>query len=173
MMGREAMFSEPKVTLRNYISYFVSPWHVWFREIGYPELDLLRFEDGEWAIIQFLQAPIIPAETPWTYVLTKLRHVEISPWVCKKYAENLDLERRHVWDELERQERRAAEDKRADDLHCEDVSERMFKAIRGNDDLMNRIAKNGLGETSLPKLFRHVPKHHFRKDKKKCSPFTS
>lgn len=156
-------FSEPRVTARNYVSYFVSPYHVWCREAGYPELDVVRYEDGEWALIQYHRSPVVPSLTPWTTVLTKMRHVELSPWVITKWAQNLDLERRHIWDELEAKEKAAAAEYEQNVRHGQDLADQQFKVIRGNPALMERIARNGLKEIGLFQMSRHIPKHFYRK----------
>lgn len=156
-------FSSPRVTAKNYVSYFVSPFHVWCREAGYPELDVVTFDDGEWELIQYHRSPVVPALTPWTTVLTKMRHVEISPWIIQKWAMNLDLERKHVWDELERNEKEAALEQQRTERHSEDIAERQFRSIRQNPALMERIARNGLREIGLMQMARHIPRHFYRK----------
>jgi len=163
------MIPAPVMTEADYISYMVSPYNIWFRDLGYPELDIVEYEDGEWAIIQYLRSPVVPCLTPWNHVLTKLRHVEKSYWVCKKWAEQLDLEKRHVWEQQEASERRAREEQAFEDRRAEDWATQAFTSIRNNPGLMERIAKNGLGEIGLRQLARHIPNHHYRKDSKKCS----
>lgn len=163
-------FIEPKVTCENYVSYFVSPYNAWFKEWGYPLLDINRYEDGEFEIIQFHSVPLIPAEVQWSRVLMGFRNMEINPWMIKKYTENLDLERRHAWDELEKSEERARQQQLADELHVQDSAMRKFEAIRRNPDLMERIARNGIQEIGLRQLARHIPNHRYRADKKKEVP---
>lgn len=156
------MTTRPHVTHGNYQSYMVSGYNTWFSEMGYPELDILTFEDGEWSIIQYHRQPIVPTLTPWSHVLTKMRHIEPSWDICRKWAEQLDLEKRHVWEEQEKLEARARQELAAEERHAKDFTDRAYTAIRSNPDLMNRIAKNGLGEMGLRQMARRIPNHHYR-----------
>lgn len=162
------MYSSPRVTQAGYISYMVSPWNIWFRGMGYPRLDVLTYEDGEWSIIEYLRTPVVPDLTPWHHVLMNIRHTEISHDFCKKYVENLDLEKRYVWDEQDRIEERMRQELLREELHSIDFSNRAFAAIKQNPDLMERIAKNGIGEASLFNLSKRIPKQRFRKAPKKA-----
>lgn len=153
------MFSDPKITLNNYVSYFVSPYNVWFRELGHPQLDIQIYEDGEWSIIQFFKSPVIPSLTPWNHVMTKMRHVEINPWICKKLIDNIDVEKRFVWDEQDRKDRAARDADKAERRHVEDLANRQLQVIKNSPNLMNRIVKHGLKEMSLKNLIKHVPSH--------------
>lgn len=157
------MISTPKVTLANHISHMVSPYHVWFRELGYPQLDIVEFHDGEWAIRQFLRSPVVPHRTPWQWVLTKMRNVDKSYWICKKYAEQLDLEKKHFWDAQEKKEQQDMRDAESRELAFEANVENTMKSIRKNDALLNRVAKNGLKELGLRQLAKHIPNHHYRR----------
>ena len=163
------MFTSAKVTTNNYVSYMVTPYNAWFRSWGYPRLDLNIYDDGEWEIIEYLRSPVVPALTPWHRVLMDIRNTEINPWFCKKYVENLDVEKQHVWDELDRNEERHRQALYAEELHATDFAERAFKAIKQNPELMERIAKNGLGEIDLFKLSKHIPNQRFRKAPKKTT----
>lgn len=161
------MFIEPRVTQENYVSYFVSKYNCWFASWGYPLLDINQYQDGSWEIIEFLRSPVVPCLTPWHRVLMDIRHVEINPWWCKRYVENLDLEKRHVWDELERNEERQRQETFAEEIHAKDFTDRAFAAIKGNPDLMDRIARNGTGEIDLFKISKQIPNWRFRKAPKK------
>ncbi len=151
-----------EVTTANYVSYFVSPYNVWFKDMGYPELDVIQYRDGEWHIIQHLRSPVVPALTPWQTVLSKLRHVEKTYSVMYRYANQLDIEKREVWANQERIEKKAREDLAREEKHAEDIATQQFKAIKGNDALMQRIAKNGLGEIGLRRLAKNIPNHFYR-----------
>lgn len=156
------MFSE-KGIYADTVSYFCSPYHVWCCELGYPELDVVEFKDGEKALIQYHRSPVIPALTPWNYVLTKIRNVDITPAFIKHYADKLNLENRHVWDEMDAKDKKLDEEQAARERHDKDIAERRYECIRGNDALMQRISRNGLGEMNLRQMARHIPNHHYRK----------
>jgi hypothetical protein len=160
------MFLEPKVTCSNYVSYFFSPYHRWFEEWGYPQLDIVLQDSGAWGIIQTFNTPVIPSLTKWNWVVLPMKNREINPWIAKKYVENLDLERQYAWDEVERREKEWQTQLFREQLHLDDMRLRMFNAIKGNPDLMNRIAKNGLGEARLSRISRQIPNFRFRKDSK-------
>jgi len=155
-------FRAAGVTQANYISYLVSPYHVWFVDMGYPELDIKTFEDGEWSLIQYLNSPTVPSMTRWQYVLTGIRRTEISPWWCRKYAENLDLEKRHVWAEIEAKERALEEETKGRERHDQDIAARRHETIMRNRFLVDRISRNGLQEMNLRQISKHIPNHCFR-----------
>lgn len=160
----------PGVRTNTYVSYMCSPYHVWFQAMGYPRLDLNIYEDGEWEIIEFLRTPVVPSLTPWHRVLMDIRHTEISYDFCKKYVENLDLEKRHVWDEMDRKDEQDKRDLFKQEMHVADFQKRAFQAVSQNPALMERIAKNGMQELSLRNLSRHIPNFRFRKETKKRTP---
>lgn len=161
------MYSEPG---NHYgFSSMTSPWHVWFVEMGYPRLDINKYDDGEFEIIEYLRTPVIPSLTPWHRVLMGVRHQEITPWFCEKYVSNLDLEKRHVWDECDRRDEEVKRELFEQDMHVADFSKRAFEAVKNNPDLMERIAREGLGAMSLRALSRKIPNHRFRKAAKKPS----
>lgn len=157
------MLDTPKVTLANYVSYMVSPYNAWFRDLGYPELDVISYDDGEWAIIQYHKSPVIPHLTPWSFVLKRIRHLEKSPAVFKKYTDQLDLEKRHVWAKQDADDRELSRSLDEEDRRFEDKSKRIVDSVMRNDDLVQRVARNGLGELSLRSISRHIPNHRFRR----------
>jgi hypothetical protein len=130
--------------------------------MGYPELDIVQYRDGEWAIIQYMRSPVVPCLTPWQVVLSKMRHVEKTYSVMHKYASQLDIEKRSVWANQERIEKKAKDDLAREERHANDIADRQFKVIKGNSALMERIAKNGLGEMGLRQLAKRIPNHHYR-----------
>jgi hypothetical protein len=140
------------------LSYMVSEFHSWFVEMGYPELDILRYDDGEWHIIQYYNRPVVPALTRWQPVLGPMRNVLITRSFCEKYVKDLDITKKAFWareeaktKEVEREH--AAEEKRR--VEYVDVAHR---AITKNPNLMNRIASKGIQEMDIPSIARHVPR---------------
>jgi hypothetical protein len=153
----------PAVTVSNYISYMVTPYNRCFAALGYPELDIQEWDDGEWAILQYHKAPIIPSLTPWSYVLQKMRHVPKTMGTFKRWTDQLDLEKRHIWAEQEASERRARESAEADDRHQSEFRDKAFNIIKRNPHLMERVAKNGLQELKLSNISRNIPNACFRR----------
>jgi hypothetical protein len=87
-------------------SYMVSDYHRLFVEMGYPELDILKYPDGEWHIIQYYSRPIIPCLTKWQVVLGPMRNVDISRGFLEKYIRQCDITKRAFWDREERKTHR-------------------------------------------------------------------
>lgn len=140
------------------ISYMTTPYNRRFAAFGYPELDIKEWEDGEKAIIQYHQCPIIPSLTKWSYVLTKLRNVDITDGFIVQWTGRLDMEKQHFWDEEEKLRQKMLETQAYEDRRAHDYGERAFKAVRQNPALMERIARNGLKELGLLKILRNIPK---------------
>jgi hypothetical protein len=148
-----------QITANNYVSYFCSRYYPWFLDLGYPRLDVIEYTDGEWGIIQMESGPIIPAETKWRLVLQGIRNVEISWSFIRKYVHMIDNQRREYWDREAARSRAVEAEYEAKEDAAVDRAERVFQAIKRNDGLMNRIARNGLSEMDPRRLARHVPKH--------------
>jgi hypothetical protein len=151
--------SSPGVRSHNYISYVQSPWHIWFQELGYPQLDINRFPDGEWSVIEYYNAPIIPAETRWCTVLSGMRNIEISVGFIEKYVLDLDSTKKAVWEREEKKTQAVLAEAAAREQHAERMAEAAKQAIVRNPDLMERIAENGLQEMDLTRIARHIPRH--------------
>lgn len=139
-----------------YPSKMVSDYYVWCHDMGYPELDIVRYPDGEWAIIQYLNRPIIPCLTKWNFVLKGIRHTEVTPHFIKTYADKLNLEKRTVWEEQANTERLALEETLYEERRAEDRAEQFAAGIRGNDALIQRIARNGLRELNPRRMLNNV-----------------
>jgi hypothetical protein len=144
-------------------SSVVGRWNRTFRSIGYPELDLIEYADGEKAIIQYMHTPIIPSLTKWSFVLQGLRNVEITKSWCKYWAEKLDINKRGVWDELERGEKENLRQQLEEDRRSEDFAERMLKGVKNNPDLMERVVKNGLQELNPRRMLNHISRSRLGK----------
>lgn len=136
-----------------------SDHYVWFWDMGYKELDLRRYEDGEYAIIQYLNTPIIPSLTRWNFVLKGIRNTEITYDFCKKYAEQLDLEKHTVWEEDAKAMRRHREQTEFEERRANDMADQWLKGIVNNPDLMERIAKNGFKELDPRRMMNQIPRY--------------
>lgn len=135
------------------------PWYAWCVELGYPNLDVQQWPDGEWALIEFYNAPIIPGNTRWNFVLQDLRNIEITPGFLAAYTRKLDLQRQQAWADLEAKEKAQDEEKAKLDAHAEDTAERAKNVILNTPSLVERIAENGLKEMDLEKIIKHIPRH--------------
>ena len=144
-------------------SFMVSPWHRVFCALGYPELDLRTYEDGEHAIVQYLHKPIIPGLAQSQVVLAGLRNVDISEAFLKHWAERLDLTKRGIWADVDRTEKEHMRQMKEEERRSEDFATRMLDGVKRNPDLMNRIAKNGLKELDPRRMINHIPKYKLGK----------
>ncbi len=147
----------------DYPSKMVSKYYCWCKDQGYPELDVTRYDDGEWALIQYHQTPLIPSLTRWSFVLQGLRNMEITPVIIKKYADQLNLEKQHVWAEQDRADREAIRQAKEEDRRSEDFATRMLAGVKQNPALMERIYKNGFKELNPMRMLNQIPRYRLGK----------
>lgn len=147
----------------NYISAAQSKYHVWFQTMGYPELDIMQYPSGEWDIIQYYNAPIIPSMTRWQMVLGPMRNQEITYGFCAKYIQQLDIQKRAFWAREEAKTKAVLDEGEKGDKRAVEFADRATKAVMKNPELVKRIAKNGLKEIDLRYLSRRIPQHELIK----------
>lgn len=140
------------------MSSMYSKYHKWFVELGYPQLDINEYEDGEWSIIEFLNSPVVPALCRWNVILGGMRNIIPSYSFCEKYVQMLDTQKRYYWDMEELKTRQA--EMSADDVerHGEDLAARAHHIATHNPLLMERIARNGMQELELKNIAKHIPR---------------
>jgi hypothetical protein len=141
-----------------YPSYMCSQWWTWFVDLGYPHLDIARYEDGSWDIIQYLNSPVVPCLTRHQLVLGTMHNVAITPGFVEKYVKKLYTSRREFWDREREKTRQVEDEGRKRELHAEEFATIGAHAITQNPDLMERIGKNGLQEMDIDRIGRHVPR---------------
>ena len=134
-----------------------SDYHHWFVEMGYPELDIVEYQDGSWDIIQFIGQTIVPAEAKWQVVLGGIKNRVKSYGFCEHWAKKLDNTKRHFWEEQDKERETHLAKALDQDKHVEDLAERMSYVVTNTPTLMDRIAKKGPGEMLLHKVAEHVP----------------
>ena len=138
-------------------SHICSKYYKWFVEMGYPQLDINQYIDGSWSIIEYENSPLIPSMTRWRMVLGVMKNIEISYGFVKKYVEEIDLQKKAIWDRAERASAEADKVAAEKEAHQYEYADKAFEIMRRNPDLMERIAENGLSEMSLDKIAEHVP----------------
>lgn len=138
-------------------SYIVSEYHRMFCKLGYPELDLRVYPDGETWVIQYYNRPIIPALTKWQTVLGPLRNVLVTESFIREWVEKLDITKKAFWAREEQKTREVEEEWDSVERQKVDRVERAHKAIMRNPNLVERMARNGIHEMDIPSLARHVP----------------
>ncbi len=152
------IYAKEGVTALNYVSYFCSRYHPWFVELGYPQLDINEYPDGEWEIIEYHRSPVVPAETPFQVVLRGMRNISITKSFIEKYVAQIDPRKAAFWERENGKTKVVLAEAEARERNALELSERATKAITQNPDLMNRIAKNGLGEMDVDQIRRHIPR---------------
>lgn len=142
---------------RSYPSRAVSDYYCWFVHMGYPQLDVVEYPDGEWAILEYQNTPIIPCLTKYKVVLSGLRNIEKTYGFCKNYVNQLDPMKPHFWAREEEKTSAMWREHLALDRHREDSVEHAFQAIKRNPDMMDRIARNGVAEMNLWNIRKNIP----------------
>lgn len=151
-----------------YPSYMCSPWYTWMCELGYPQLDIKKFNDGSWAIIQYLNSPVVPSMTKWQIVLGYMENVDITPSFVANYVELCNLQKQAFWDNEELRSKAAEMEHDAVERHAEDIASRYAGACARNPALVDRVMKNGVSEILPWKIRQHVPRHKLIGEKTPC-----
>jgi len=146
-----ATFSHPE--------YVWSKWHHWFVDMGYPLLDINRYQDGEWGIIQWLKYPVIPAFTECRSVLSGLKNVDITRGFVEKFTKSLDVQRGEFWANQEARSKAVEDEHARGERHAEEITDAATGAIMNNPDLCERIMENGLEEIHPLKIAKHIPSY--------------
>ncbi len=134
------------------IPAFCSQYYPMFVELGHPELDIRVFDDGEWAILEMYNAPIIPALVKWKYVLTGLRNLPITRTFVEKYLKQIDPRSSEFWALQDAKSQEADANADAIERKQAELSERAYEVIRGNESLCERLAQNGERELNMDRL---------------------
>ena len=141
-----------------YDSYILSRHYPMFVEHGFPQLDIRQWPDGEWAVREFVRAPVVPSLTPWRYVLKGLRNVEISwPFI----AAQLSLVDPRARGFLARHEAETARMEHERAVAENEKAERVLalgKQLSKNDDLMNDAARMGIAAFDLAHIGKTIYK---------------
>lgn len=136
----------------------VSKYHRWFRELGYEQLDIREYGNGEWEIIQYENTPIVPSLTRYQTVLGPIRNVLPTLGFVEKYTKQCDMNRAEFWAREEAKSRAVELEHAATQKHAEDHAERAAKAVTRNPDLMERISRKGIQEMDLSNISKHIPR---------------
>ncbi len=137
-------------------SWMVSPWWRVCRDVGYPELDVRQYSDGSWALIQYMQSPIVPSLTRWQPVLMDIRNIEISASFIKKKADELNLERGHIWDDVAKNERRIRSEIDFEEDRADKIADAKLAVLKRAPGLMDRVMRRGMKELDPRKMLQHL-----------------
>lgn len=144
-----------------YPSSVVSPWYVWFCEMGYPELDIRKFDDAEWAIIHYLNSPLIPSEYRWQWAFQGFQNMEITFDTLRKFVLSIDVTKKEFWDREEKRSEEIGRETDRREAHQQDIVTRAANAIMHNRGLIERVMKEGLRAIDLAHIRRHIPNYRF------------
>lgn len=145
-----------------YNNAMTSQYYPWFVEMGYPQLDVQFYPDGEWSIIEFENAPLVPCLTKWRVIFSGFRNVEFNKSFVKKMIEMIDLEKREYWERLEEEEKERQEQEENALNARADLHARAAQELCKNDRLMERAAKQGPSAFSLDSILREMSPHQVR-----------
>jgi hypothetical protein len=134
----------------------VGPYYEICCDLGYPQCDIVKYQDGEWAVIAYDNAPLCPSLTRWRVISSGIRHKEITHGLVAKLILESDPMRERLWKREEENSRRIAEEHAAAQRHREDVLGEAAKVMARTDGLMQRVAKNGIGELDLGTIASHI-----------------
>ncbi len=130
-------------------------WHI-MRDLGFPQLDIKRWDDGEWAVLEYQNAPLVPSLTKWKYVLTKIRNTEITESFLRRYLWQIDPRTKAFW---EKDERERVEQEKARQYYENEKAERIMalgKELAKNDDLMDKAYRMGPAAFDLENIGRKI-----------------
>jgi hypothetical protein len=127
-----------------------------FCDLGYPQLDIAEWDDGEWAILQMWNAPLIPSMTKFNYVLTGLKNVEKSPSFVRQYVEIIDITRRAFWELQDEKSEAAEKEMEKKEQYMEDSTNRKLEIIKRTPVLMDRIQKFGMNAIGFESMWKHL-----------------
>lgn len=135
-----------------------SAYYSIFCENGYPMLDIIDGENGEWHIIEYLNAPTVPSLTKWAYVLTNIRNREKTWPSIKNLIENLDMYSDYFWSRLKKEEEEAYN--RVDSIEQQRIAaaEKTAEALANNDWFREEYAKHGAEAFKLETLAKDIVK---------------
>lgn len=130
--------------------------------MGYPFLDIVQYEDGEWSIIEYQNAPVVPHLTQFKHVLQGMRNIEITRSFVEKYVKQIDPQRGEFWARERAKTAQVLAEREAADKHKLELVDKAHKTVTANTHLMDRIARNGTKEIGLKEIAKNIPTSDFK-----------
>jgi hypothetical protein len=124
--------------------------------MGYPQLDVKQWADGEWAIREFIRSPVIPSLTPWKYVLTGMRNIEITRGFIEKYLWQIDPRNKGFWEKDESEREREEKERQYFENEKAERIMQLGKQLSKNEDLMEEAYKKGPAAFDLENIGRKI-----------------
>lgn len=134
----------------------VGPYYEICCDLGYPQCDIVKYPDGEWAVIAYENAPLCPSLTGFRVISSGIRHKEITHGLVGKLILESDPMKQRLWEREEANSRRIADEHEAAQKHREDVMGEAAKVMLRTDTLMQRVAKNGIGELDMGTMMDRI-----------------
>lgn len=139
-------------------SSFVSDHYRTFVELGYPQLDVEHFEDGSWAIREFLNAPLVPSLTRWKWIYKGFENIEFSAGLAAKLVRQIDPQFPEFWAREALKTKGIIDEKQSRIRFENDWADRMAPIILRNPGLMDRIARYGMRELEPERIALAIAK---------------
>lgn len=139
-------------------SYMLSPYYKMFVEMGFPQLDIRVFKDGEWAIREFHNAPLVPSLTKWKYVLSGMRNIEISESFIRKYLWSIDPRQKRFWEHDDETRKKEDEERAYYENERAERTMALGKQLAKNEDLMNEAYRIGPAAFDLENIAKKIYK---------------
>lgn len=144
-------------------SSLVSDYYPILCEMGYPQLDVIRYNDGEWSVIEYLNAPLVPSLTKYRHIALNIRHLEINESNLKKIILECDTTKKRIWEREEQNTKKIFDEHKTYEENREYIIEEAVNVIKRNPDLMERVAKKGLSEIDLPNIAKNIDPEKIKK----------
>lgn len=144
-------------------SSFVGPYYEWCCDLGYPQLDVQVFKDGSWAVLEMLNAPIIPSMTRFNYIAKGFKNMELNKSILKRIIWQCDPTKRWIWEIENKKSEEILRENEAKETFAVERAEYAMDGIRRNPDLQERVAKNGIQEILPHNIAKHIPESKLKR----------
>lgn len=143
-------------------SSLTSPYYEWLCEMGYRELDIVVANDGEWWVIQYLNAPVIPSMTKHEVVIHGFKGVVLCKGFVERVVKSIDPTRKEFWEAQEAQSLKVELEAEKKEKFQEESAEKKMQIIRRCPELMELVAKHGTDQVLPHKIFKNLTPHQKR-----------
>lgn len=143
----------------NYIdSAVVSKDYRVFVDLGYPQLDRLKYQDGEWCIIEYQNAPLVPSLTKWKRIYNGFRNMEFTESFAKKLIRQIDPQYPEFWAHELKKTQQMLQAKDAQETENLEWVQKTLPKMLKNENLMQRIARYGTRELNPDRIALAIAK---------------
>lgn len=129
-----------------------------FVELGYPQLDRIVYEDNEWAIIEYYNAPLVPSLTKWKHIYKGFRNIEFNESFAKKLIRQIDPQYPEFWANELNKTKRIYQAKDAEETENIEWVQKTLPKLLKNENLMQRVARYGTRELNPDRIALAIAK---------------